>query len=101
MMTEAERKRAIEYLESTRSSLLKTVAEFREERFSPDPPEGCWSAAKTLEHIVFVEGRALGRIHGALQQPADALRKGGMDGRDEELFEGVRSRAKKVDAPAI
>jgi len=100
-MTDIERKRVLEYLESTRNRLLKTIEDFPEERFATDPAEGCWSPAKTLEHIVFVEGRALGRIHGALQQPPDASRKGGMDGRDEELWEGVRSRAKKVDAPSI
>jgi uncharacterized damage-inducible protein DinB len=100
-MTDIERKRVIEYLESTRSRLLKTVEDFPEERFATDPAEGCWSAAKTMEHIVFVEGRALGRIHGALQQPPDASRKSGMAGRDEELWNGVTNRAQKVDAPSI
>lgn len=99
MMTDVERQRAIEYLGSTRSSLLETVAEFPEELFATDPAAGCWSAAKTLEHIVFVEAGALGRLRGALERPADPSRKSGIE--DETLFKGVRSRAKKVDAPAM
>jgi uncharacterized damage-inducible protein DinB len=100
-MTVAERERVVAYLGSTRSSLLKTLEKFPEGYFGTDPAEGCWSAAKTLEHIAFVEGRALGRIQSALQQPADASRKSAMDGRDEELVIGVTSRAQRVSAPAM
>jgi uncharacterized damage-inducible protein DinB len=100
-MIDAERQRAMEYLVTTRSSLLKTIAEFPEEHFGTDPAEGCWSAAKTLEHIVFVEARALGRIQGGLRQAADPSKKSAMEGREEEFFASVRSRALRVDAPAI
>jgi uncharacterized damage-inducible protein DinB len=100
-MTNAERKRVIEYLESTESTLLATVEKFPAEHFFSDPAAGCWSAAKTLEHIVFVENRALGRIQGALRQPADSTKKSAMSGRDVELWEGVARRSQRVDAPAI
>ncbi len=100
-MTTAERERVIDFLESTRTALLRTIEAFPEEQFETAPAEGCWSAAQTLEHIVFVEGRALGRVRMALTEPAAADRKSAMDGRDEELFGNVRSRLRRVDAPPV
>jgi hypothetical protein len=101
MMSVAERQRVLEYLDSTRFGLLKTLDAFPEECFSTAPGEGCWSAALILEHVVFVEGRALGRIQGALQKPAEHTRRSAMEGRDEELFTAVRSRGQRIKAPSV
>jgi hypothetical protein len=101
MITTAERERVVAALEETGAALVHTVREFPGQDFSRCPQEEIWSAAHTLEHIVFVEGRALGRIHLALQQPADPSRKSAWEGRDERLFSAVRSREERIKAPSI
>jgi len=101
MMTDAEREAVLSYLAETRSGLLEAIESFPAEHFSTCPAEGCWSAAMTLEHIVSVEGRALGRIQHALSEPADSSRQSGMAGKDEELWAGVRGRNVRIKAPPI
>jgi uncharacterized damage-inducible protein DinB len=101
MMSTAQRETLLKYLAETRSSLIRTVEEFPAGHFATCPGEGRWSAAQTLEHIVFVEGRAYGRIRSALSGPADPARHSAMEGRDEELFAGVRDRRTRVKAPSI
>jgi len=100
-MSASERRRVVEYLEETQAGLLRAVEEFPAEFFATVPAVGCWSAADTLEHILFVEGRALGRIKGAVQEPVDASRKSDLEGRDEDLFAMVRERSKRVESPAF
>jgi uncharacterized damage-inducible protein DinB len=100
-MRDIERESALSDLEGTRVALLRTLEEIPEERFFAAPAEGCWSPAATLEHVVFVEGRALGRIRSALQKAVDPSRKSAMEGRDAELIGQVRSREARVQAPAM
>ncbi len=59
-MRDIERESVLSDLEGTRLALLRTLEEIPEELFFAAPAEGCWSPAATLEHVVFVEGRALG-----------------------------------------
>jgi hypothetical protein len=100
-MRDVERDSALSDLEATRLALLQTLEKIPEDRFFAAPAEGCWSPAATLEHVVFVECRALGRIQSALQKPVDTSRKSSMAGRDAELLARVRSREERVEAPAI
>jgi uncharacterized damage-inducible protein DinB len=101
MLSESERGRALNYLAETRPRLIEAIESFPSAHFSTCPADGCWSAAKTLEHIVFVERRAMSRIHGALREPADPSRSSGMQGRDEELWAEVRSRSVRIKAPPV
>ena len=99
MMIGTELAKVRNYLEETRQSLLLSVQSFPEDKFFTAPGEGCWSAAEALEHIAFVEGRALGRVQAALLEPADPSGESSMAGRDEELFTGVARRLNPIKAP--
>jgi hypothetical protein len=101
MMTDQERTELLDYLHKTSAALIDTIAAFPADRFNESPAEGRWSAAQTLEHIVFVEGRALGRVKAALAEPPSPDRRSAMEGRDAELISGVTSRINRVEAPAI
>jgi hypothetical protein len=101
MITDQERTDLLDCLHETSAALIHAVETFPVNRFGEPPAEGRWSAAQTLEHIVFVEGRALGRVKMALAEPPSPDRRSAMEGKDAELFAGVRIRANRVDAPAI
>jgi len=100
MLTDAERAAALKDLDETHAAFLQTLEDFPASHFSVCPGEGRWSAAQTIEHVIFVEGRALGRIRAALNEPFDPARRSDREGRDEELWAGVRSRENRVQAPA-
>jgi uncharacterized damage-inducible protein DinB len=101
MISDMERETVLQHLAGTSSALLATLDKFSDADFVRCPGEGCWSAAQNLEHIAFVEGRVLRRIQAAIETPADPTRQSAMHGRDEELFEGARSRSARVRAPTI
>lgn len=101
MLTAAERAAALKDLEETHAAFLQTVEAFPAEHFFTSPGEGRWSAAQTVEHVVFVEGRALGRIHATLREPTDPTCRSDRAGRDEELWANVRSRKQPIQAPPI
>ncbi len=100
-MTPGERERAIHALSESRERLLAMVQRLSPSQLAFKPAADRWSVAECVEHIIVVEQAILGRITGALQQPADAAQHSAFEGSDEPLVERVTNRSEKVQAPEM
>jgi hypothetical protein len=74
-LTRAERKFAIDYLEQTRSQLLKDVKGLSAAQLNYTANDSSWSVGQCVEHIALSEDLIKDWIHGALLQPATPDRK--------------------------
>jgi len=86
----------ISILESGRRDLLEATRDISTELVSVKPTPQSWSVLECIEHVVVVEYRFLGWIaNGTPVTPQPDTDK------EIRLFTTVRSRATKVEAPAV
>jgi uncharacterized damage-inducible protein DinB len=100
-MTPAERDRVVSYLADTRENLLRSTRGLSRDQLLFKPAPDRWSVAECLEHIVVVERAVMGRVSGALQQPADPAKCSAFEGRDESLVQRIVDRSIPAKAPDI
>ena len=99
-LTDAERNRAVEYLEQTRKDFLAAVDGLSEEqwRFKPTPER--WSIAETAEHIAHAEETIWQLVREKLMKsPPIPARRGETSGKDEMILKAVPDRSQKFQAP--
>lgn len=98
-MNSSERQRAISYLTQTRDNLLRATSGLSPAQMQFKPAPDRWSVADCLEHLITVENRCFDGISNALREPADSAKRGGFDGRDDELLQIITDRSSRRQAP--
>jgi uncharacterized damage-inducible protein DinB len=96
-----ERQDILDYLDETREKLLVCARSLSPEQMNLCAKAGGWTIAGILEHIVFVECRALSRARQAVLEAADPSLKSARDGQDRLLVQQVAFRATRVSAPPV
>jgi uncharacterized damage-inducible protein DinB len=96
-----ERQDILDYLDQTGERLLIRARSLLPEQMSLFAKAGGWTIAGILEHIVFVEQRALNAVRKAVREPADASLKSARAGQDELLVRQVASRGTRVSASPL
>ncbi len=71
-MTQAERERAIAYLEETKADILNSTATLSEAQWRMKPSAEAWSPADCVEHLAIVEADLLRQIQDLAKGPAAA-----------------------------
>lgn len=97
--TQAERDRAVQYLEKTRQGVLDATKGLSPAQWSFKPAPDRWSAAEVMEHIAAAEDLLYGMIQEqAMKAPA---RPAGEDVKaiDELVLTAIPDRTHKAQAP--
>lgn len=98
-ITDAERERALRYLESTREKLLAAVDGLSATQWDWRAAAERWSAAECLEHITVTENAIFGVLRKVLKEPAQPEKKALVVGKEELILKVVPNRDRKVTAP--
>jgi hypothetical protein len=98
-LTDAERKKAIEYLQSTKAWFLKATAGLTEAqwRFKPTPEK--WSVFEVAEHIAVTEDYIYETIQARLQTPPEPENRAKVTKQEERILKILPDRSRKAMAP--
>ncbi len=97
-LTQAEKDKALQYLESTKKNVLDAVNDLSPAQWNFKPASDRWSIAECMEHIAAAEDYIRGAIaNGVMKAPA-------VPGRDvakidASIMENIPERKTKVQAP--
>lgn len=98
-LTDAERGRLVEMLETSRAETEALIAKATGERWKAKPAEDRWSVAEVVEHLAIAEEGLFGLASGALASDADpeweTSAAEGIDG----LVTMIQDRTQKFQAP--
>ena len=99
-LTDAERTRAVDYLEQTRKDFLAAVDGLTEEQWKFKPSPERWSIAETAEHITNAEETIWQLVREKLMKsPPTPARRGETKEKDEIIVNAVPDRSRKFQAP--
>ncbi len=99
-MTQAERERAIAYLEQTKTDILDSTATLNEAQWRFKPSPETWSPADCVEHLAIVEAELLRRIQELAKGPAAPEEiLAATPGKEDVIMKLVPARGRKVTAP--
>jgi len=99
-VTQAERDRAIAYLEETKADILNSTATLSEAQWRMKPSAEAWSPADCVEHLAIVEAHLLRQIQDLAKGPAAAEEVlAATPGKEDVIVKLVPSRGRKVTAP--
>jgi DinB superfamily len=97
-LTQAEKDKALQYLESTKKDVLGATRGLSDAQWNFKPAPDRWSIAECMEHIASAEDFIRGRIvEGVMQAPAVPDRD--VAKIDASIMENVPERKTKVQAP--
>lgn len=97
-LTDAERKYALELLQSTKDDLLKKVKGLTAEQLNFKADSNSWSIAECVEHIALAETQIFGFAKAGLQEAADPSKRSEVKTKDDELVKMVADRSQKREA---
>ncbi len=95
-LSDAERTKAIEYLQSTDADLFAAVKGLTTEQLNFKATSDSWSIAQCVEHIAITEGSIFGILEGSLKVEADPSRRGEVKMTDEQIMGLIQDRSQKV-----
>ena len=95
-LTSAERKFAIDYLNSTKKDVLKSIKGLSKEQLNFKSSAESWSIAECVEHIAISETNLFGMIQGTLKEPANPNKRKEIKLSDEDVFNAITDRTYKV-----
>ncbi|MGH9674882.1 MAG: DinB family protein [Bryobacteraceae bacterium] len=98
-IADAERERAVRYLESTRDQFLELTSKLTDAQYRWKPAPERWSVAECAEHITATEQFIFARFEKALEEPPKPEKKVAAAGRDELILKAVPNRTRRVQAP--
>lgn len=97
-LTQADKERALQYLESTRKGVLDATKDLSDAQWNFKPGPDRWSIAQVMEHIAaaedFIRGMAADKLMTAPAAPGRDLKK-----TDDAVVAMVPDRSKKAQAP--
>lgn len=94
-LTDAERKYAVDLLQSTKDNLLKKVKGLTDEQLNFKADTGSWSIAECVEHIALSERDLFELAQTGLKEPADPSKRSEVKVKDEDLVKMVSDRSQK------
>ena len=99
-LTQADRDRALQYLESTRQGVLSATTGLSEAQWNFKPAPDRWSIAEVTEHIAAAEDFLMGMVTTQVMK-APARPAGGEDVKaiDDMIVAKIPDRSKKAQAP--
>ena len=95
-LTSAERKFAIDYLNSTKKDVLKSIKGLSPEQLNFKSSPDSWSIAECVEHIAISETNLFGMIQGTLKEAANPDKRKEIKLSDEDVFNAITDRSYKV-----
>ena len=95
-LTKAERKAGVQYLETTREALLKSISGLSAEQLAFKPDAESWSVAECVEHLAISETNLFGMLQQTLQSAADPAKRSEVKMTDEDVFKAISDRTQKV-----
>jgi len=98
-LTQADRERAIQELNTSRQQFLDSIAGLSPAQWNFKPDEKTWSVAECAEHITVSEDVIFGNISRMVQGPADPDKKDAVT--DDFILKAVVNRTQKFQAPEI
>src|ERR1700740_3842494 len=97
-VTQAEKERALQYLESTKKNVLEATKGLSEEQWNFKPEPDRWSVAQVMEHIAAAEDFLRGLIQEqVMKAPADPSRD--LKKTDDAVLAMVPDCPHKAQAP--
>lgn len=101
-LTQAERDRAVDELQTTQKKFLDSIEGFSEAQWNFKPAPDRWSIAECAEHIAVSEDTLFGMVtQKVMQSPADPARKEELRAKDDVILKGVVDRSQKFKAPEM
>jgi uncharacterized damage-inducible protein DinB len=97
-LTDAERKYALDLLQSTKDDLLKKVKGLTAEQLNFKADANSWSIAECVEHITLAETQIFDFAQSGLKEPADPSKRSEVTTKDDELVARVADRSQKREA---
>lgn len=97
-LTDAERKYALDLLQSTKDDLLKKVKGLTTEQLNFKADANSWSIAQCVEHITLAETQIFDFAQSGLKEPADPSKRSEITTKDDELVARVADRSQKREA---
>ncbi|GAC1619001.1 MAG: DinB family protein [Candidatus Acidiferrum sp.] len=97
-LTQADKDRAMQYLETTKKNVLEATKGLSEAQWNFKPAPDRWSVAQVMEHIAasedFLRGMVIEKV---MKAPADATRD--LKKTDEAVLAMIPDRSHKAKAP--
>lgn len=102
MLTDAERKEAVKYLNETRKNFLAEINGLSEAQWKFKAGPDRWSVAEVAEHIAVSEETLMNMVADRIMKsPAMPEKKAEVKGKDAQLRQQVTDRSTKVQAPEM
>jgi hypothetical protein len=98
-ITDAERERAVKYLDSTRAQVVEIASRLSDAQWRWKQAPERWSVAECVEHIAATEELVFERMMGALKEEPQPEKKAAAKGREELVVRAVPNRGTRVQAP--
>lgn len=89
----------INSFQQTQVQLRKNIEELNDSQLAYKSSPESWSAAQILEHIVVTEKVLFEMFDKIMKQPPNAEKREGIQVKDQELFDRMNDRTKKLKAP--
>lgn len=95
-LSKAERKIAINYFKDSRARVMKATKGLSEEQLNFKPSPDAWSIKECLYHITLSENNLWTWFEGLVKSPANPGKRTEIKVSDEQVFQMVESRERKV-----
>lgn len=96
LMTQAERKFALEQFQNSETHLLSVIKGLSRTQLNFKANDSSWSVAECTEHIAITENALFGMVEEMLKTPADPSKRGDIKMTDEQVIALITNRTKKV-----
>lgn len=96
VITDAERKAAVDYLKTTQSDLLESIKGLTPEQLNFKSGPESWSIAECVEHIAVSETNLFGMIEGTLKEATNPGKRSEVKITDAGVFSAIADRSYKV-----
>lgn len=98
-LSEAERLKASQYLESTSNDLAASLKGLSDAQLSFKPDSNRWSIKQCLEHITLAEIGLSQLVRGSLKEPANAAKRQEIKVSDDDVISRLTNRKGKATSP--
>lgn len=95
-LSKAERKIAINYFKESRARVIKATKGLSEEQLNFKPSPDAWSIKECVYHISLSENNLWSWLEGLVKSPANPEKRSEIKVSDEQVYQMVESRERKV-----
>jgi len=98
-VTQAEKDKALQYLETTKKNVLEATKGLSEAQWNFKPAPDRWSVAQVMEHIAASEDLLRQMAEGQIKQQSPSVPDRDLKKTDDKVLEVIPDRSKKFQAP--